>query len=198
MAASFRLRASITAFCALAVMISSARSFATPISWASAVNGNWNDPTKWSPAQVPGLSDDVTINVPGTYTVTLNADASINSLALGDVSATQTLSGSGRILTLASASTIAAGGVLDLTSSSINGAGSLTIQGRLALRAENVAVALDNFGLILGHGTFTLSGALTTETGSTFRAEGDALSGAANVTVTNGFTNNGTIELTNV
>ncbi|HTO90104.1 MAG TPA: hypothetical protein VMJ70_03135, partial [Candidatus Sulfotelmatobacter sp.] len=182
----------------LSLSLGATSAHAIPISWASAVSGNWNDPTKWSPPQVPTAADDASITAAGTYTVTLNVDGSVNSLTLGTTSGAQTLSGNSHSLTLASASTVASNGVLDLTSGNLNGAGSLTNQGSLVLRAANAALPLDNFGLIEAHGNSALNGALTTEAGSTLRATGDGAQGGALLTVLNGFTNNGALELTNV
>jgi hypothetical protein len=67
-----------------------AASQACTTSWSSAVSGNWNDPARWS-AGVPGGGSDACITVAGTYTVTLSASVSVNSLTLGGASGTQTL-----------------------------------------------------------------------------------------------------------
>ncbi|UCG85411.1 MAG: Ig-like domain-containing protein, partial [Gemmatimonadota bacterium] len=53
------------------------------IRWASATDGNWSDPTKWDPQFVPVASDNVVIDVAGTYTVTLDGTASVKSLTIG-------------------------------------------------------------------------------------------------------------------
>src|SRR6185295_15852403 len=49
---------------------------AATISWNNPAGGNWNDPNNWRDnsgiARVPTTSDVVAIELPGTYTVTLN------------------------------------------------------------------------------------------------------------------------------
>jgi hypothetical protein len=172
-------------------------SHAAPISWAAAVNGNWNDPTKWSPPQVPVAGDQVAITVSGTYTVTLNVNASVDSLVLGGASGTQTLTSSTHTLTLASASRIAANGAFNFSGGSMSGAGLLAVQGTADLRATVIGNPASNDGLILIHGTTTFNGGLTSLTGSTLRIAGDAASGGANASFASSFTNNGVVELTN-
>src|SRR3954464_4062349 len=38
--------------------------------WKSAVSGNWTDATRWSLGHVPTATEDVSITVAGSYTVT--------------------------------------------------------------------------------------------------------------------------------
>ncbi len=58
--------------------------------WASAVNGNWDDATKWSPASVPGSTASVCITAAGSYTVVLartaGTTATIDALTIGGAS----------------------------------------------------------------------------------------------------------------
>jgi hypothetical protein len=63
-----------------------------------------------------------------------------------------------------------------------------------------VNAPLANAGLLLVHGSCTLNGALTTVAGSTLRVEGSNNSNPNQgyLIVANGFTNNGTVELTDV
>jgi hypothetical protein len=59
---------------------------AVPVSWVSGVGGDWLTSTNWSsnPA-LPGFTDQVTINQPGTLTITLSASApEINSLSMSE------------------------------------------------------------------------------------------------------------------
>src|SRR3954468_1571240 len=60
-------------------------------SWATAVDGNWSDGAKWSPAGVPTSSDNVCITVDGTYTIASELTASAASLTLGGSTGTQSL-----------------------------------------------------------------------------------------------------------
>ena len=52
-------------------------------SWASAVDGSWADPARWSPAGVPTAADDMCITASGTYTVTLTGSRAANSIQVG-------------------------------------------------------------------------------------------------------------------
>jgi hypothetical protein len=93
--------------------------------WVGGVDTNFSTAGNWSPAVVPGATDDVCITattstIPkaaaDTYTVTLNGSFSIRSLTLGAPNGTQTLllpAGNDQ-LTLNAASTINANGVLTL------------------------------------------------------------------------------------
>ena len=51
--------------------------------WTSPVNGLWTDEANWTPAIVPGLTDNVCISVDGSYTVTLRGSSRVNSVTLG-------------------------------------------------------------------------------------------------------------------
>src|SRR5688500_1597450 len=47
-------------------------------------DGLWHTPENWSTDQPPGIADDVVIDVPATFTVSLlAAPANVNSLRLG-------------------------------------------------------------------------------------------------------------------
>jgi hypothetical protein len=74
------MKALFTACLALAAL--AAVSEATSILWTGyANNGQWNSPTNWYPAQVPGAEDDVTIHI---GTVQATTFVSVNSLLMGD------------------------------------------------------------------------------------------------------------------
>lgn len=96
------------------------------VSWKNPVSGNWNDPTKWDTDIVPGPSDNVFITVDGTYTVTLNVNATVASLTVGASSGEQTLFIGGPTLTLNGASIINSNGILYLTGGMLTGAGDLS------------------------------------------------------------------------
>ena len=68
------------------------------------VSGNWSGMNNWNANRVPGASDSTTITNSGTYVVTLDANAMVNSTILGDASGQQTLTTIGNALTLNSAS----------------------------------------------------------------------------------------------
>ena len=50
------------------------------ITWKNPVSGDWNAAANWSTDTVPTFGDDVTISVPGDYTVTVSSDDQANSL----------------------------------------------------------------------------------------------------------------------
>ena len=53
-------------------------------SWAAAASGNWTTKTSWTPSGAPAATDDTTISIAGTYTVTVNAGATANTLSVGN------------------------------------------------------------------------------------------------------------------
>ncbi len=93
--------------------------------WTATGGGLWTTAGDWTTDAdthaVPTASDDVCITTSGTYTVTLNAPVTVNSITVGggSGSGTQTLllqgsAAAGATLTLTANSTIAIGGTLDL------------------------------------------------------------------------------------
>ena len=91
------------------------------------------------------------------------------------------------------------GGSVTATGCTFNGAGTLTNAAgqTLTLNGSTVGNALTNQGTILASGTSSVTGALTTASTSIIRVgQVDASTSLASLTVSNGFTNNGTIELT--
>lgn len=185
----------ITAGLALFMLLSSPASAVTT-SWTNAAGGNWNTASNWDMG-VPGLTDDAVINLSGTYTVTLDVSPSVASLALGGIGGTKTLSGTSRTLTLAGPSTVGSGGLLTLTSSTLNGAGSLENSGTVRLTSSTASVPIDNAGILDVRGATALSAVLTTAAGSTLNVTG--VTGTATVVnVADGFTNNGTLNLTSI
>src|SRR5262249_39448413 len=104
----------------------------TTNAWVSATSGDFFDGANWSLGHAPTSTEDVSITVAGTYTVTANGVANIKSLTLGTTTGAESLVTSGE-LKIAAASTIASNG--SLTSiGTLDGAGSLTNQGTLTLQ----------------------------------------------------------------
>lgn len=65
-----------------ATALCAASAFATGFTWKSAVDGDWEDPTKWSGGDGTDYPDDTsdTVTFPsGSYTVTLNGDLTVGS-----------------------------------------------------------------------------------------------------------------------
>jgi Domain of unknown function DUF11/PKD-like domain len=129
------------------------------VKWASAVSGNWNDSTRWDTASVPTSADTVLIDVPGTYTVTVNAAASAASLSVGAASGVQTLSmPSGFTLTVTGTTSILANGELLLTSGVLTG-GNLSVDGIVNWQGGELQGA-SNVSINAG-GSVTMSGVST-------------------------------------
>ncbi len=149
------------------------------IAWANAAGGNWSNPANWNGGVVPGPTDIALITLPGTYTVTFDVSDSIGGLQLGGSSGTQTLIVSSKTLGLAAGSQINANGVVSMASATLNGPGSIT-----------------NAGQLFVQGTTALNGAIATAATSMIRVQGNGSFSTGNVTVASGFTNNGTIILT--
>ena len=121
-------------------------------------------------------TDDVGITVDGTYTVTLDVDATVASLTLGGGTGTATLTASNRTLTLNGTSTVETTGALTLTSTTVDGTGILTNNGLTTVLPGNSAIEVQ----------FAQEGML--------RLNGN--NGDAFLVVDQPFINRGTIELT--
>lgn len=97
--------------------------------WKDAVNGNWSDAARWT-AGVPGPSLPAVIDVPGTYTVSLTADANIGSLTMGGPSGTQTLDLSTRALRFQSSAVLGSNTLVRL-GSFLGGSGFISLAGQV-------------------------------------------------------------------
>ncbi len=101
--------------------------------WAEPRDGAWNQPTNWT-AGIPGIGTNALIDLPGTYTVTLDAPAFIESLDLGGAAGIQTLQLGFHPLTLNGPSTVRSNGVVRLAGSSrLRGQGEVLVDGFLAV-----------------------------------------------------------------
>ena len=96
--------------------------------WKEAVSGNWSDTNRWTDG-VPSGARAGLVDVPGDYTVTLDADATISSLVFRASSGTQTLNVNGRTLTVDGTLVVHTNGVLTMASGTVNGGGKLTVAG---------------------------------------------------------------------
>lgn len=139
----------LAALCLMLLCATAIRGRATDITWTNASGGNWNTAANWDPNQVPGASDAAIITNDGSYTVTLDVNATVVTLILGGASGTQIFDATSRTLTLDGASVINANGVMALISSTLAGAGTLTNQGTLNPVASTINVALVNQGMLL-------------------------------------------------
>lgn len=98
--------------------------------WAAPFPGPWDNPAGWLPGGVPANGDDVIINAPGVYTISLGQDAVAGSLMFGFAPGNQVVDLGNRTLSLLKPSQIGSGGTLR----SVGGAlqlnlGALTNQG---------------------------------------------------------------------
>src|SRR4029079_2299974 len=73
---------------------------APEIKWASPTGGSFQTATDWDPQRVPGASDHAAIDLPGTYTVTLDADATNDSLRVNGANVNVTFDLAGRNYTV--------------------------------------------------------------------------------------------------
>src|SRR6185369_14053376 len=168
------------------------------VSWLSPVSGNWSDGSKWSGGVAPTSVDDVVINAVGNYTVTMDSNATVNRLNLGETSGlnTQTLSMNGKTLTIATASSVNARGSLTLAgSSTVSGPALLTNLGTMTVDNSTINTPLDNQGNLTLQHTTALNGALTQSGTMTIYSNGNG-GPQTFVTIADGFTNNGTLQFT--
>ncbi|HXV90513.1 MAG TPA: Ig-like domain-containing protein, partial [Gemmatimonadales bacterium] len=161
--------------------------------WTNAAGGNWSAGANWSTGVAPGPTDTAYITLDGTYTVTLDVNPTITGLVLGAASGSQTLTGTGRTVTLGGAAAVQSNGVLSLSGGSVTGAGSLVNQGQVTLLDVPVGVAVTNEGMLRLRGTTALNGAVSNLAGAELRVEGFSVNGA--VTTAAGWTNAGTLVL---
>ncbi|HEX6189691.1 MAG TPA: hypothetical protein VFZ40_16570, partial [Pyrinomonadaceae bacterium] len=166
------------------------REISCSVYWVNPVSGSFTTAANWNTGVVPAATDDVCIQVDGTYTVTLTGVRTINSLVVGDSgnAGEQTLhigaiTGAATILTVS-------GGALNLSSGIIN--------------LENLT-STNQSSLIVTSGALTNNGAINVNPGSGGpRAINANLinNGAVNINVntsfnkTNGvFTNNSALNI---
>ncbi len=144
------------------------------VAWDGGGDGSdWMDPKNWSSDSVPKSDDDVTISANVGSFVELDADTAIGSLTLSRHLRVMW----GHSIDVAGASSIEAGGQLDLYGATVRGLGSLVNRGlvdergstRITIPFENRGtVRLSSGELYLDGGTFNNSGLVSiTNVGST-------------------------------
>jgi hypothetical protein len=150
----------------------------TVIMWINAAGGDWDTPSNWDLGRVPGQGDDVVINIAGiTITHALaRADAmhSLTSQAFISLSAGSLSIGGPSVI---NATFTISGGTLFLIDATLDGSGTLV-----------------NQGTVVAQGSSGIYVPFTTAVNSTLEVLGS--SSGTTLTVANGFTNNGLIELT--
>jgi hypothetical protein len=130
-------------------------------SWNNASGGSWNSSANWSCGYVPNSTDDVFITLDGTYTVTLDTSATVNSLTVGGASGMQTLSQNGNTLTLNNASGFGANGAYLFSGGTVTGSGALTVANMTWSGGTMGGAGATN---IVSGGTLTISGTVSLDT----------------------------------
>jgi len=145
---------------------------ATNIAWKSAVNGSWHTASNWTPAQVPGPGDVAIITLSGSYTVSVNANASVDAIGLTGGTGTRRLNVNGATLTTTTGISVAASNYLTLSSGTVSGAGTIDVSGNLTTSGNSV-----------------INSPITTHPTTMFFVAGDSLKVAAS------FHSSGTLQL---
>src|SRR5678815_5135868 len=136
------------------------------IIWTNTSGGNWNASSNWLTHVVPSSGDNAYLTNAGTYTVTLNTSASVQSLVIGGSSGIQRLTNSAlaNLLTIGGPSSVELSGVLGMANGSLSGSGDLTVRGQFVWSGGTVSglgqlVIADSGNLsIAGTAAKTLSG----------------------------------------
>jgi hypothetical protein len=167
-------------------------------SWINAAGGTWSTAANWSLGRTPISLDTVVIAVPGDYTVTMDVNDTVAFMILGGGTGTQTLAIGARTLRVDSLLSVATTGAVTITGAAGNltGPGVVSNQGTISTNDGTISVELVNLGALTLRSTSTISGALTNGPGGTMTALASNVGGTGSLTVTNGFTNAGLIELT--
>ena len=138
------------------------------VKWIGSNNGSWSAAANWSPANVPGPTDDVLIGVAENVNFNITGSSTIDALYSA---AGSTISISGGTLTVSSASSVS-----DVEGSlALSGAGTFTPNVQMTL-----AGLTQSGGLLTGTGTVTVTGSA--------QLSGGRESGTGTTTVQNGAT----------
>lgn len=162
--------------------------------WTNPAGGSWSLASNWSLNRVPVTGDSIVITMPGTYTVTLDTTFVATFITIGGASGAQTLSINSRSLTVNNALTIAAHGTFSHYNGTLSGGGVINNQGGFFSSYATTSLPLTNGGLVQYGGAGVLSAAFVNQASGTLRIDGN--NGAATLTIANGFTNQGAIQLT--
>ena len=155
-----------------------------PFIWATAVSGDWSDGTKWSSGAEPVTTDQASIDVTGTYTVTVDVSDTVAALNVGNTSATLAIA-TGVALTVAGTANTSA--TPNVIAGAVQNSGTLQIQsGTLELTGS-----VSNSSLLeaTAGGTLYLSGDVDnaySHNGDIAAYDGSTIQLAAGVTVTDG------------
>ena len=178
------------------------RTLLSAVAWTGAASTmNWNDAANWSTnnSTTPGAADDVTIGNLGGATITVSG----TGVAIHSLHTSGAIDVSGTSFSFSANSDVNAklqidnGGTMNVSGVTINGTGQIVNALGSTLTAQQVTfnAAVENDGTLLfaNYGDSAVNGALTTGTGSTIELQ--AYVSILSVTVANGFTNHGLIDL---
>src|SRR5688572_19413589 len=95
--------------------------FAATNQWTGAGgDGLWSNTANWSLGTVPSFPDDVLIDLPGTYTVTVDTFTTVATLTVGAATGTQTLDVNNNYLTSYGEMVVSETAVLKLGSGNVS------------------------------------------------------------------------------
>ncbi|HEY2806266.1 MAG TPA: hypothetical protein VGI92_10465 [Gemmatimonadales bacterium] len=126
--------------------------------WINTAGGNWGLASNWSKGAVPVATDTVAIAQSGTYTVTMDVNASPVALGVGAPIGTQTLVVPGNTLTLSTSNVFTTHGKLSFSGGTIVGTGALTLLGGFDWTGGDLAMT---GAITIPSGATTISGSGT-------------------------------------
>ncbi len=165
--------------------------------WMNPSGGLWNVGSNWNTGTPPTAADIAYINYDGTFTVTLNTNATVLGLNIGGFSGTQTLLCNSWELTVNGSLNIDNNGALDLQSSAVHTSGDfiLTNDGNISCDNSDIELKIENAATMLVTTTCSFARTFLNDTTGTLTLEGNPTA-SADLTVAGTFTNRGTIDMT--
>jgi RHS repeat-associated protein len=171
------------------------------INWDGGPGGtgtNWNDPVNWVGDVLPGVADDIVIGSAfAGITLTTSNNVAIHSMT--SAAALQVNVGTfavGAATSRIDSTLTVSGGTLRLSGTTLNGTGTLTNSATMELTSSTVNAALANQGMLRVQGVSAVTGDFSNEAASVLRVDGNTSVGFAGLTMAQGFSNHGTVELT--
>jgi hypothetical protein len=128
---------------------------AATLVWTNTAGGNWSTPANWSPNAIPAADNTAFVTNSGTYTVTVNAGATIANLTVGDTNSTgtQTLAITAGAFTVTNV-TSASNGVIFLSAGSLTTSGAANLVGNVNQASGtwqlNTPININNYNLTNG------------------------------------------------
>ena len=184
-----------------------------PVTWTNTAGGSWTTGSNWSSSpNVPGPTDNVVIDLAGSYTVTVTGSQTVGSVLLDDPTGTLLVNGAlnAGTLTLAAGTltvdfdgvlqgdtVLSAGGAVDFGQVNTGTLAGLTWVGPLNLTGQSVVLLGDTFQSAGGTpGTITLNSS-TLSVGNTGSLDAVTLnaSGSNEIAAPSAFDANGSLTL---